>query len=82
MHSRGVLHRDVQLGNCVLGLPPNEKKIYMIDFGFSKSYIDVHTKRHIPDSRAPRIFVGNYWFSSIGVHCRGRGNDHATWVDD
>jgi serine/threonine protein kinase len=62
MHSRGVLHRDIQLGNCVLGLPPNDKVIYMIDFGFSKRYIDPYTKRHIPNSNVKRDFIGNYWF--------------------
>ncbi|KAJ7212183.1 kinase-like domain-containing protein [Mycena pura] len=72
MHSRGILHRDIQLGNCTIGLPPNEKTIYMIDFGFSKRYIDPYTQRHIPDSRAKRDFIGNYWFSSVGVHCRGK----------
>ncbi|KAL1950669.1 hypothetical protein VTO73DRAFT_5793 [Trametes versicolor] len=71
MHARGLLHRDIQLGNCVLGLPPNNTTIYMIDFGFSKFYIDQRTKRHIPDSKAPRDFIGNYWFSSVRVHCRG-----------
>ena len=73
MHARGILHRDIQLGNCVIGLPPNEKTVYMIDFGFSKQYIDPKTNRHIPDSRIKRDFIGNYWFTSVGVHCRGRG---------
>lgn len=73
MHSRGILHRDIQLGNCVVGLTPHEQIIYMIDFGFSKRYIDSVTGRHIPDSKAKRDFIGNYWFSSVGVHCRGRG---------
>ncbi|CDO77160.1 hypothetical protein BN946_scf184657.g35 [Trametes cinnabarina] len=72
MHARGVLHRDIQLGNCVLGLPPNNTTIYMIDFGFSKFYIDQRTRRHIPDSKEPRDFIGNYWFSSVRVHCRGQ----------
>lgn len=62
MHSRGVLHRDIQLGNCTLGLPPNEKTLFMIDFGFSKTYIDPYTNRHIPDSNKKRDFIGNYWF--------------------
>lgn len=61
MHSRGILHRDIQLGNAVIGLPPNESTIYMIDFGFSKRYIDPHTKRHIQDNKKPRDFIGNYW---------------------
>jgi len=72
MHSRGILHRDIQLGNCVVGLEPNDKTVYMIDFGFSKRYIDPFTKRHIPDSTAKRDFIGNYWFSSVGVHCKGK----------
>ena len=73
MHSRGVLHRDIQLGNCVLGLQPNHKTIYMIDFGFSKIYIDQKTREHIPDSKKKRDFIGNYWFSSVAVHCKGKG---------
>lgn len=73
MHNRGILHRDIQLGNCVIGIPPNTKTLYMIDFGFSKRYIDPITGAHIPDSRAKRDFIGNYWFSSVRVHCEGRG---------
>ncbi|EGN98076.1 hypothetical protein SERLA73DRAFT_91290 [Serpula lacrymans var. lacrymans S7.3] len=72
MHTRGVLHRDIQLGNCAIGLSANNKTIYMIDFGFSKQYIDPHTRRHIPDSKAKRDFLGNYWFTSVGVHCKGK----------
>jgi len=34
----------------------------MIDFGFSKKYIS--QGRHIPDSKAKRDFIGNYWFRS------------------
>lgn len=80
MHARGVLHRDIQLGNCVIGLPPNEKTVYMIDFGFSKQYVDGITRQHIPDSRAKRDFIGNYWFSSVRVHCKGRGMCRRAWA--
>ncbi|PFH53958.1 hypothetical protein AMATHDRAFT_53663 [Amanita thiersii Skay4041] len=72
MHNKGVLHRDIQLGNCAIGLPPNEKTLYMIDFGFGKRYIDPLTHCHIPESKEKRDFIGNYWFSSVGVHCRGK----------
>lgn len=71
MHNRGLLHRDIQLGNCVTGLKENAHIIYMIDFGFSKRYIS--NGKHIPDSKAKRDFIGNYWFSSVNVHCRGKG---------
>lgn len=73
MHNRGILHRDIQLGNCVVGLHPNEKLLWMIDFGFSKRYIDPHTGVHIEDSKKRRDFIGNYWFTSVGVHCKGKG---------
>ncbi|KAF8440814.1 kinase-like domain-containing protein [Boletus edulis BED1] len=72
MHHREILHRDVQLGNCAIGCAPNETMIYMIDFGFSKRYIDPVTRRHIPDSKQKRDFLGNYWFTSVGVHCKGK----------
>jgi casein kinase 1 len=71
MHSRGVLHRDIQLGNTVVGLAPNEKTLYMIDFGFSKRYVNAKSKKHIVNKKEPD-FIGNYWFSSVNVHCRGR----------
>ncbi|KAN0123305.1 Protein kinase-like domain containing protein [Russula decolorans] len=70
MHSRGVLHRDVQLGNCVIGLEPRQETIYMIDFGFSKRFLD-HKQKHIAN-RVESSFIGNYWFSSVNVHCRGK----------
>lgn len=57
MHSRGVLHRDIQLGNICLGREPNDQTFYMIDFGFSKLYIDPKTKRHVPDT-PPVCFIG------------------------
>lgn len=73
MHSRGILHRDIQLGNCAIGLGPNSQTVYMLDFGFSKQYIEPDTGRHIPDSKKKRDFIGNYWFSSVRVHCKGSG---------
>ncbi|GLB38475.1 putative protein kinase [Lyophyllum shimeji] len=72
MHARGVLHRDIQLGNTVVGRDSYSRTLYMIDFGFSKRYIDPRTRRHIPDSKEKRDFIGNYWFSSVNVHCRGK----------
>ncbi|KAI0755081.1 CK1/CK1 protein kinase [Daedaleopsis nitida] len=72
MHARGLLHRDIQLGNCVVGPAGDQRTLYMIDFGFSKFYIDPRTRRHIEDDRSPRDFIGNYWFSSVRVHCRNR----------
>ena len=78
MHSRGVLHRDIQLGNLVVGLEPRQDMIYMIDFGFAKQYVD-NKQRHIPN-RLEGSFIGNYWFSSVNVHCRGKSAHHSSSV--
>ncbi|TFK73561.1 kinase-like protein, partial [Pluteus cervinus] len=72
MHARGVLHRDIQLGNCTIGLGQNERTLYMIDFGFSATYLDQKTRRHVPEPRRKQDFIGNYYFSSVRVHCRGK----------
>ncbi|KAA1469816.1 kinase-like protein [Dentipellis sp. KUC8613] len=78
MHSRGILHRDIQLGNMAVGLDDKDKLLYMIDFGFAKEYVNPHTGQHLPNTRQ-KYFTGNYWFSSINVHCRqqahGRRDD-------
>ncbi|TFY72814.1 hypothetical protein EVG20_g193 [Dentipellis fragilis] len=78
MHSRGILHRDVQLGNMAVGLDDKDKLLYMIDFGFAKEYVNPRTGQHLPNTRQ-KYFTGNYWFSSINVHCRqqahGRRDD-------
>ncbi|KAH7928975.1 kinase-like protein [Leucogyrophana mollusca] len=70
IHDRGVLHRDIHLGNCLVGLPPDEGTIYLIDFAFSNCYEDPKTGQHIPyQQRDQGPFVGNYFFTSKNVHC-------------
>ena len=45
VHSKGYIHRDIKPGNFVIGKNENHKKIYIIDFGLSKRYIDKNTEK-------------------------------------
>ncbi|KAG6850283.1 hypothetical protein H0H93_015540 [Arthromyces matolae] len=51
MHARGVLHRDIQLGNTVIGRGMDVQTLYMIDFGFSKRSVNVHCRGKVPSRR-------------------------------
>ena len=45
VHTKGYIHRDIKPGNFVIGKNENHKKIYIIDFGLSKRYIDKNTNK-------------------------------------
>ena len=67
IHSKGYIHRDIKPGNFVIGRGENNKKIYIIDFGLSKRYIDKNTNKHIPYKEGKGL-TGTARYVSLFTH--------------
>ena len=66
IHQRSFLHRDVKPENFIMGIGPNSKFLYMIDFGFAKTYRDPTTLAHHPMQKGTGI-TGTARFASINT---------------
>lgn len=63
LHSKHIVHRDIKPENFVLGPPPHNNIIYVIDFGLSKRIRDFQRR---PETG--KAFTGTPRYASINNH--------------
>jgi len=66
VHSRHFLHRDIKPDNFLIGTAKRAHKVFIIDFGLAKRYIQKDGK-HIPYKENKNL-TGTARYASINTH--------------
>ena len=65
IHDKSLVHRDIKPDNFLLGLNNDAKNIFIIDFGFCKSY--KKNDQHIPQKNTHNL-IGSPTYASLNAH--------------
>ena len=66
MYSKGYIHRDIKPGNFLIGKNSESNKIYIIDFGLSKKYVEKNGKHII--YKEGKGLTGTARYVSLNTH--------------
>lgn len=65
IHEKNLVHRDIKPENFLFGLNDKKNQLYLIDFGFTKTFIK--DEKHI-EMKKTTCIIGTSNFVSINVH--------------
>ena len=66
VHEKNFIHRDITPGNFLVDLGKNASKLFLIDFGYSKTFWDTRLNRHRPN-RGSKNLVGTPDYASMNA---------------
>jgi serine/threonine protein kinase len=67
LHKINIMHRDIKPENLCIGADRRSKRVYLIDFGLSKFFIDPRTNNHI-DMLDGKKLTGTARYTSLNSH--------------